>query len=102
VIVTHPRQLSRAEAADTTSTKASDVGSAKTAHVTSAEAAHVAATAATTVSSAAPAAGLCTGRSKAAGKQRSCQNHHHSSSHHILHSDRRSFRHRALFDAGMC
>jgi hypothetical protein len=92
------------------------VGSAKATHVTSAKAAHVAAAeaaahvasaeAATTVSAAATAtttaaASLCARRKQAAGKHCACQNHHHSSSHDILHWDGRTFRHRARSDVGV-
>ena len=72
-----------AETADATSAQASDVASVKTAHngadVTAAEAAKAAA-----VSSAATP-GLRSGGKKAAGKHRTCQNHHCSSFHDILH-----------------
>jgi hypothetical protein len=69
-----------AEASDATCAEASDVAATKAADVTSAEAAHVAATKTAAVSA---AAGLCTGGNKAAGKQRTCQNHYQSSSHDI-------------------
>jgi hypothetical protein len=84
-----------------TSAKATHVASAKATHVASAKAAHVASTKAApaTVSSATTAAaGLCTRGKKAAGKHCACQNHHHSSSHDILHSDGRTFRHRVGSD----
>jgi hypothetical protein len=95
VIVAHPRHVASAkaadvasaEAADVASAKAADVASAEAADVASAEAAHVAsATTTTTVSSAtaAAAAGLRIRGNKAAGKQCTCQDHHHSSSHDIL------------------
>jgi hypothetical protein len=68
-----------AQAAHVTSAKVADTGT----HVTSAKAAHTA----TTVSSAATTTpGLCTRGKKAARKHCACQDHHHSSSHDILHS----------------
>jgi hypothetical protein len=79
------------------SAHATHVISAKAVHVTAAKApAHVASAKSTTVASAATAAtaGLCTRGKKAAGKHRACQNHHHSSSHDILHWDGRAFRRR--------
>jgi hypothetical protein len=105
VIVVQARHVIAAKAADVISTKTSDataikathVTSAEATHVTSAEATHVASTeaahvtsaeAASTVSSAAATtttAGLCIRGKQAAGKHRACQNHHHSSSHDILH-----------------
>jgi len=66
-----------AEAADVATTKATDVTAAKAAHVAAAEAAAVPAATATAT------AGLCTGGNKAAGKQRTCQDHYQSSSHDI-------------------
>jgi hypothetical protein len=74
------------ETSDATAVKAADATATEAAHVASAEAAHVTtAEAATAVSSASATAGLCTGGKKAAGKHCACQNHHHSSSHDILH-----------------
>jgi hypothetical protein len=75
-----------AETFDATGAQATHVTAANVTHtgtdVTSAKAAHTA----TTVSSAATAApGLSARGNKAAGKHRACQNHHHSSSHDILH-----------------
>jgi len=84
--VTHvgSTDVSSTESTDVGSAKTTDVGSAKTSHVTSAEATHVAATKAATMSAAAAtAAGLCTCGNKAAGKQRSRQNHHPSSFHDL-------------------
>jgi hypothetical protein len=49
------------------------------------------ASAATTVTSATAATGLRARGKKAAGKHRGCQNHHHSSSHDILHWVGRTF-----------
>jgi hypothetical protein len=80
-----------------TSTKAAHVASAKATHVASAKAAPATVSSATT----AAAAGLCTRGKKAAGKHCTCQNHHHSSSHDILHSDWRTFRRRAGSDVGV-
>jgi hypothetical protein len=76
-----------AKISNAASAEAADVATTKTTDVTSAKAAHVAATKATTVSAATTttAAGFCTGGNKAAGKQRTCQNHYQSSSHDILH-----------------
>jgi hypothetical protein len=88
------RQVACPKATDPSITKAADATTAEATHVATAEAAHVAAeathvttTKATThvASSSATAAGLCTRGEKAAGKHRACQNHHHSSSHDILH-----------------
>jgi hypothetical protein len=120
VIVLHAGHVAGTKAADVASAKASDViaahrsdvataksahvATAKSAHVATAKAAHVAAATAThmatTTTATATAAGLCTRGNKAAGKQCTCQNHHRSSSHNILHLDGRTFRHRALSDVG--
>jgi hypothetical protein len=92
VSVAHARHVASAKASEVSCAKASDVTAAKAAHVTSTKATHVtsakathvaSATTTTTVSSAA-AAGLCIRGNKAAGKQCTCQNHRHSSSHDIL------------------
>jgi hypothetical protein len=107
VLVADMRQLACAKPADAISTKTSNAAAAKTTHVTSAKATHMssakaAAHAPATVSAAAPAvAGLCTRGKKAPGKNCACQNHHHSSSHDILHWDGRTFRHRAGPDVGV-
>jgi hypothetical protein len=88
VIVVEARHVIDAKAADVISTKTSNATAVKAAHVTATEAAaHMAsAESATTVSSASAAtAGLCARGNKAAGKHCACQNHHHSSSHDILH-----------------
>jgi hypothetical protein len=80
------RQVACVKATDPTITKACDATTAEATHVAAAEAAHMAAAKATHVaSSAAAAAGLRTRGQKAAGKHCACQNHHHSSSHDILH-----------------
>jgi hypothetical protein len=76
--------VTSAEAADVTSAEAADVTSAKATHVTPAKAAHMASAATTSMSATTASAGLCISGNKAAGKQRACQNHHHSSSHDIL------------------
>jgi hypothetical protein len=89
-----------AHACHVTSAKAIHVAAAKAAHVATAESA-TAESAAAVSSSAATTAGLCTRGKKAAGKHCACQNHHHSSSHDILHWDGRTFRHRLLPDAGV-
>jgi len=106
MIVADVRHTADAQASDTTSVNASDASPAKAAHVTtttkatdvtSAKAAHVASAkaATTTVSPAtAAAARLCTSCKQAAGEHCARQNHHHSSSHIILHWDGRMFRHR--------
>jgi hypothetical protein len=60
-----------------------DVAAAKTSHVASTEATHVTSAKAATMAAATAAAGLCARGSKAAGKQRSCQNHHQSSLHDL-------------------
>jgi hypothetical protein len=84
VISADAGDVTRAETTDVTSTEA-DVTSTEATHVTSAKAAHVAATkaAATMPAAAATAPGLRTRGNKAAGKQRSCQNHHPSSFHDL-------------------
>jgi hypothetical protein len=86
VLVADVRHVTSAKATDVGSAKATHVTSTEATHMASAEAAHVAA-ATTTMSSATAAAtaGLCTRGKKASGKHRTCQNHHHSSSHDILH-----------------
>jgi len=89
MIVADVRHTADAQASDTTSVNASDASPAKAAHVASAKAAT------TTVSPAtAAAARLCTSGKQAAGEHCARQNHHHSSSHIILHWDGRMFRHR--------
>jgi hypothetical protein len=96
--------VTSAEASNAGTAKATHVTSTKATHVTSTKAAHVASakTTATTVSTTtAAAAGFRTGGKQAAGKHRSCQNHHYSSSHDILHWDGRTFRHRASSNVGV-
>ena len=93
VICAKATEMTSTKTFNATAAKATHVTSTKATHVGSAEAAHVA-SATTTVSSATAAAGLCTRGNKAAGKHCACQNHHHSSSHDILHWDGRTFRHR--------
>jgi hypothetical protein len=107
------RQMACAKATDVISTKTPNATAAKATHVTSTKAAHVASTKAThvasakaahapaTVSSATAAAGFRTRGKKATRKHGACQNHHHSSSHDILHRDGRTFRHRAWSDVGV-
>jgi hypothetical protein len=83
-----------AEATDAASAETADVASAEATHMASAKAAHMAATTTSVSSTPAPAtatAGLRISGKKAAGKQCACQNHHHSSSHNILHWDGRDF-----------
>jgi hypothetical protein len=100
VLTADVRHLANTGATDAISTKTSDATATKASHVTSTKATHMASAkashAATTVSSAATAAaGLCPRGKKAAGKHGACQNHHHSSSHDILHLDGRTFRRRS-------
>jgi hypothetical protein len=94
VLVADMRHGTCAKATDATTAETTHAGSAESAHVAAESAAHVAATAesATAVSSsAATAAGLRTGGKQAAGQHCARQNHHHSSSHDILHWDGRTF-----------
>ncbi|MEH2483344.1 hypothetical protein V1282_006701 [Nitrobacteraceae bacterium AZCC 2146] len=96
--------VTSAKASNATAAQATDVTSTKTTHVTAAKAAAHVASATTTMSSASAATaatGLCIRNKQATGQHRTCQNHHHSSSHNILLWDRRTSRHRALSDAGM-
>jgi hypothetical protein len=88
--VVQARHMIGAKAIDAISTETADATSVKAADMTSTEAADVASTKTThtaTMSSASTpsAAGLCSCGKKAAGKHCACQNHHHSSSHDILH-----------------
>jgi hypothetical protein len=96
VISTKTPNATAAKATHVTSTKATHVASAKAGHVASAKAAHAPATV-----SSATAAGFRTRGKKAARKQGACQNHHHSSSHDILHRVGRTFRRRAWSDVGV-
>jgi hypothetical protein len=90
------RHSSCPDAVDVVSAETSDASNAQATHVTSTNVAHVASVkgthAATTVASAKPThtaspatPGLCSRGNKAAGQHCGCQNHHHSSSHDILH-----------------
>jgi hypothetical protein len=109
VLVADVCQLACAKAADVifaktpnaTAAKATHVTSTKATHMASAKAAHAATMSSASASASAAAAGLCTRGKKATGKQGACQNHHHSSSHDILHRDGRTFRHRAWSDVGV-
>ena len=107
VISVHARDVTSAETAHAAPAETADVACAEAADVTSAKAAHMASTTATHVTtatsmaSATATAGLRVSGKKAAGKHCACQNHHHSSSHDILHRYGRTFRHRALSDAGV-
>jgi hypothetical protein len=83
VIPSEAGDATHAGTTDVGSTKGSDVTPAETAHVTSTEAAHVTATKTTTVAAATAAASLCARGNEAAGKQRSRQHQHHSSSHDL-------------------
>jgi len=85
MIVVQARHVIAAKATDVISAKTSNVTAAKAAHVTFTEATHMAPARAASMSSTSAATGLCTGGKKAAGKYSACQNHHHSSSHDILH-----------------
>jgi hypothetical protein len=112
VIVVQARHVIAAKASDVISTKtpnataveAAHVASVDSTHVASAETTHVttaeAATTVTSATTASAASGLCTRGNKAAGKQCTCQNHQHSSSHDILHLDGRIFRHKVRSDVG--
>jgi hypothetical protein len=62
-------------------------------HVASAKSATHVATATTSTSS---TSSLCTRSKKTPGKHRACQNHHHSSSHDLLHLIGRTCRHRTI------
>jgi hypothetical protein len=96
VIPADAGDVTHAETADVTSTETADMTSAEAAHVGTAEAAHVAATKAAAMSTAAAAAatpGLRACGDKASGEQRSCQNHHASCFHDLLHWNGRAFRH---------
>jgi hypothetical protein len=108
VLTADVRHLADADATDAIFTKTSDATATKASHVTSAKATHMASAKAShapaTVSSAATAAaaaGLRPRGKKATGKHGACQNHHHSSSHDILHLDGRTFRHRVWSDVGL-
>jgi hypothetical protein len=110
VLVADMHHLACAKATDVTFTKTSNATTAEAAHATSTEATHVTSTKAAHVASATTAhvasattaaTGLRTRGKKAAGKHRTCQNHHHSSSHYALHWDGRTFRHRTLSDVGV-
>ena len=97
VILAQAGHVIAARATDVISTKTSDATAIEAVHVAaSVEATHVTtAEAATTVSSASAAtasSGLCTRGNKAAGKHCAGKNHHHSSSHDILHLSGRTFR----------
>ena len=93
VLVADMRHATCAKAADVSATKATDVSSAEAADVTSAKPTHMTSAKAAHVASATPAmsttttatTGLCARGKQAAGKHCACQNHHHSSSHDILH-----------------
>jgi hypothetical protein len=88
VIVAHAGDMFPADAA---AANPAHVASAKaTTHVASSKAAtHVASTSTSTAS-------LCTRGKKAPGKHRARENHHHSSSHDILHLIGRTYRHRTV------
>jgi hypothetical protein len=87
VISTKTCNATAAKSAHVTPAEATDVASTEAAHVTSAKTTHVAPAAHTTtaMSAAATAAGLRVRGKEATGKHCACQNHHHSSSHDILH-----------------
>jgi hypothetical protein len=77
-----------AETSDSTDAQATHMTATNVTHtgtdVTSAKAAHTA-TKVSSASASTAAPGLCARGKKAAGKHCACQNHHHSSSHDILH-----------------
>jgi hypothetical protein len=88
--------VTTAEASDVITANTADVApktthmtaTAKTTHVTTAtKTTHMAPpkAAAHMAAAASASAGLCTRGKQAAGKHRACQNHHHSSSHEVLH-----------------
>jgi uncharacterized protein (DUF2342 family) len=104
MLAAHAGHVTAAKAADVASAEATDVPPTKTADMASTKGAHVATTkTAAHVSSATATAGLRISGKKAAGKQGSCQNHHHSSSHDILlFGIGGTFRHRIASDGGAC
>jgi hypothetical protein len=87
VIAADSGDVTHAGTTDVGFAQVTHVGYAKTPHATSANATHVssakAAHVAATATMPAAAAGLRTRGSKAAGKQRGCQNHHPSSFHDL-------------------
>jgi hypothetical protein len=80
--------LTSAETSDAATAEATDVSSTEPTHVATAESAHVSSAAS---AASAATAGFCTRGKQAAGQHGACQNHHHSSSHDILHWDGRTF-----------
>jgi hypothetical protein len=89
------RHRTTAKATDATAAKTTYLAAAKAAaHVAAAESAtaeSAAAVSSATTTAAAATTGLCTRGKQAAGKHCARQNHHHSSSHDILHWDGRTF-----------
>jgi hypothetical protein len=98
--------LTCAKATDVISADTSNAATAKATDVSSTEPAHVASTESAAVSATATAAtataGLRTRGKQAAGQYGGCQNHHHSSSHDILHWDGRTFPPQDWSDIGVC
>jgi hypothetical protein len=88
VIFAKPPDVIATNAGHATPTEITHMTSTQATHVASAEAAHTATMSSTP---SATAACLCTRGKKAAGKHYACQNHHHSSSHDILHQDGQTF-----------
>jgi len=80
--------VNSAKAANVISGKAADVGTAHAADVAAAKAAATKAAAMATTATAA-ASGLCASGKQTSGEQCACKNHHRSSFHDILHSDKR-------------
>jgi hypothetical protein len=91
VLVPDMRHATGAKAADASS-ESTDVSAAEAPDVASAKAPHVASATPAMSTTAATAPGLCARGKQAAGKHCACQNHHHSSSHDILHLNGRIFR----------
>jgi hypothetical protein len=80
--------VNSAKAGDVAAAKAADVGTAHAADVATAKAAATKAAAMATTATAA-ASGLCASGKQTSGEQCACKNHHRSSFHDILHSDKR-------------
>jgi hypothetical protein len=97
----HATEVTSAETSNASPAEATDVASAKASHAAPTKASHVASAAATVSAAAATTASLRTRGEKAAGKHRTCQNHHHSCSHDILHWNGRALRRGALSDDGL-
>jgi hypothetical protein len=83
--------VNSAKASDVAAAKAADVATAHTAHGADVATAKTAATKAAAMATTATAAasGLCARGKQTSGEQCACKNHHRSSFHDILHSDKR-------------